>query len=200
MALYVCACLTVRAGCFARVCGCMAVVCGCVVSLAFWLVRSALALWLGCVWRSDERVSPPFLVLALPLSLGRRPCLSCLLRSASRRRVVCVAAAARAFGSRSLVSLCSCSEYAARPGWDVGMALALCVVCDACACARLARFVRLRTGVWVTLSVCACRTVRSRVVLRVFVGCMPGVCGCGFVGRLVGSVGARAVLGLRLAF
>ena len=36
----------------------MCVVCGCVVSLAFWLVRSALALCLGCVWRSDERVSP----------------------------------------------------------------------------------------------------------------------------------------------
>ena len=47
------------------------------------------------------------------------------------------------------------------------------------------------------MSVCACRTVRSGVVLRVFVGCMPGVCGCGLVGVSVGSVGARAVLGLR---
>ena len=121
-----------------------------------WLwVRGSFG-WFGrrsrCAWVAFGVLTsvspPPLLVLALRFSLGRRPCLSCLFRSASRRCVVCVAAAASAFGSRSLVSLCSCSGYAARPGSDVGMGLALCVVCDACVCARLARLVRgLRVGV-----------------------------------------------------
>ena len=143
--------------------------------------------WLGrrsrCAWVAFGVLTsvcpPPLLVLALRFSLGRRPCLSCLFRSASRRCVVCVLLRLLVLGSRSLVSLWSCRLYAARPGWDVGMGHALCVVCDACVCARLARFVRLRTGsagvrlyVWLRLP------VRSGCAACVLLVCLCRWCLC----------------------
>ena len=86
------------------------------VSWAFWLVRSALALCLGCVWRSDERVSPS-VACACAAFLARPSAVSLVLVPlcvSSLRRLCCCGCSCLAL---ALARLAVLVQRVRRPPW-----------------------------------------------------------------------------------
>ena len=117
-------------GSFARVCGgvCLAFVV--VVSWAFWLVRSALALCLGCVWRSDERV-PPSVACACAAFLARPSAVSLVLVPlcvSSLRRLCCCGCSCLALARSSRFARAACTPPALVGTWVWRLRFAWCVM------------------------------------------------------------------------